>query len=385
MLKYYSVGEASGYGLSALSYIQALRDNGVELSWYPMTWDARSQAYSYRDRGPGEWERLLHALCASAASCTELIGSEDDADDVLLHTVPEYWPGLREAGRPCIGYTVWETDRVPGHWPALLATADRILTPSSHSKSALESTGCERPVRVVPHMPSPGIESDQVDARYLDQVLPADHHVFYTINAWQPRKGMEMLLHAFLLAFTAKDPVVLYVKTLPLAVEVGNPDGWVDVVELVESIQSNYSNAARVIIDTQARSGAEIAALHRRGQCYVSLARAEGWGMAAFDAAWTGTPVIMTGYGGQLDFLDRRYCQLVDYELTPVKPNRLMASYSTDQKWAEPGLDSAIAAMREIVEDPRRASRNAGQLAALVRTRFSPAETLRRLREAIDD
>ena len=34
-------------------------------------------------------------------------------------------------------------------------------------------------------------------------------------------------------------------------------------------------------------------------------ARAEGWGLGAFEAAQLGKPVIMTGYGGQRDFLDK--------------------------------------------------------------------------------
>lgn len=118
----------------------------------------------------------------------------------------------------------------------------------------------------------------------------------------------------------------------------------------------------------------------------MRLRRAPGLsGMAAFDAAWMGTPVVMTGYGGQLDFLDERYCRLVDYELIPVKTGGFMASYTADQRWAAPDLEDAIAALREMFEHLDRAVRNARELAARVRKRFSPAETVRGLREALGE
>ena len=41
--------------------------------------------------------------------------------------------------------------------------------------------------------------------------------------------------------------------------------------------------------------------------------RGGGWG--AFEAARLGKPVIMTGYGGQLDYLDAELSHLVDYTL----------------------------------------------------------------------
>jgi glycosyltransferase involved in cell wall biosynthesis len=385
MLKYYSFAEATGYGLSALAYVQGLRDSGADLCWQPMTWDGTDQAYSCRSRSLRELEAWLRIVCPSSVSCADVIGTDRQADCVLLHTVPEYWPRLVEAGKPCVGYTVWETDRIPGHWDGLLGSVDKILTPSRQSKNVLQASGCRPSVRVVPHLPSAEIESGETDTRHLDSVLPANHYVFYTIDTWQPRKGMELLLHAFLLSFAADDPVILYIKTSPAAVDAGNHHRMVSVVDLIEGIRSNYPDAARIVVDTKVRSGPEMAALHQRGRCYVSLTRAEGWGMAAFDAAWAGTPIIMTGYGGQLDYLDGRYCQLVDYDLTPVRPNRLVASYSQDQRWAEADLDSAMAAMRNVFEDPGRAERNARALATLVRRKFSREETLRRLREALYD
>jgi glycosyltransferase involved in cell wall biosynthesis len=44
----------------------------------------------------------------------------------------------------------------------------------------------------------------------------------------------------------------------------------------------------------------EVWELHRRGDCLVSPHRAEGWGYSIQEAMAVGTPVIATGYSGNL-------------------------------------------------------------------------------------
>ena len=75
---------------------------------------------------------------------------------------------------------------------------------------------------------------------------------------------------------------------------------------------------APVRLVTRDLADAEVEALHARGDCYVSLCRSEGWGIPPFDAAARGTPVVITGFGGHLAYLDADSAYLVDYDLVPV-------------------------------------------------------------------
>lgn len=62
-----------------------------------------------------------------------------------------------------------------------------------------------------------------------------------------------------------------------------------------------------------------VAGLHARGECFVSLTHGEGWGIPAFDACACGNPVVITGWGGQLEHLDGDASSLADRASDPVR------------------------------------------------------------------
>ena len=96
-------------------------------------------------------------------------------------------------------------------------------------------------------------------------------------------------------------------------------------------------------------SEAERATLMARADCYVSLHRAEGFGLTLGEAMALGKPVIGTGFSSNLDFMTRQNSYLVDYEMTEVGPEG--ENYPAEGRWAEPDLDHAAALMREVWRD----------------------------------
>ena len=54
--------------------------------------------------------------------------------------------------------------------------------------------------------------------------------------------------------------------------------------------------------------------------CYVSLHRAEGFGLTLAEAMAIGKPVIATGYSGNVDFMNDANSYLVDYEIGASRP-----------------------------------------------------------------
>jgi len=82
--------------------------------------------------------------------------------------------------------------------------------------------------------------------------------------------------------------------------------------------------------------------------------------MGAFDACFHANPVIMTGYGGQLDYLSSSRSYLVRYAQVPVAYHPDWSSYTEDQHWAEPDLADACRWMRHVFEN-RAEGRSHGQ------------------------
>src|SRR5262249_50026254 len=105
-------------------------------------------------------------------------------------------------------------------------------------------------------------------------------------------------------------------------------------------------------------------ALHERGNCYVSLDRGEGWGSPLFDAVARGKPVIATAFAGPLDYLRADAARLVPFTLAPVRQPYVY--YGPQMRWAEPDVNEAAAAMRDVYGDREAASARAASLAATV-------------------
>jgi glycosyltransferase involved in cell wall biosynthesis len=118
--------------------------------------------------------------------------------------------------------------------------------------------------------------------------------------------------------------------------------------------------------------------------CYVSLHRAEGFGLTLAEAIYFGCPVIGTGYSGNLDFMSEENSCLVDFELIPI--GRGAGPYPAEGEWAEPDLDHAARLMREAFDDPARSREIGARGAADIRrthSREAAGSVMRRRLEAI--
>jgi glycosyltransferase involved in cell wall biosynthesis len=131
-------------------------------------------------------------------------------------------------------------------------------------------------------------------------------------------------------------------------------------------------------------SGRTIDAIHVLGDCYVSLTHGEGWGLGAFDAAALGKPVLITGWGGQLDYLGDDYPGLIRHRMAQVSGWLPHASYQPGQLWASPDLDHASALMRAAVSHGASLFEAAERVGETIANRFAEPVVTRELLAAID-
>src|SRR5205823_1547928 len=78
---------------------------------------------------------------------------------------------------------------------------------------------------------------------------------------------------------------------------------------------------------------------------YVSLHRAEGFGLTPAEAMSLGKPVIATRYSGNLDFMNDENSYLVSFELVPIPSD--CDPYPEGGLWAEPNVEEAARFMRQ--------------------------------------
>ena len=356
-IKYIGFDESTGYGVSAANFVKALQKENIDVTFLKIM--------------PGNVEH-------GGNYGNGLPQNDKNYQLVIIHLVPEYYPysfkheKANDANCKVWGYTTWETDKIPGHWPELLNQMDGIFVPSHWNKNIFRKCGVKTRIEVLPHISEfEGNCSTNISNKELQSVLDevGNRFLFYSIGVWSERKAPWLLLQAFTEEFTEKDHVALILKT-------GKED-WVNYrrrwqrlfrkevgsasVAFQRTVHSNQPHGNVYHIDNKLNED-DMANLHKRGDCFISFTRGEGWGMGSYEAAWFGKAVAITPYGGVIDYLPKEYAYLFDYRLIPVNCNYGKASYSADQNWADVILEDAKRKMRYLFENSQERKNKGGLL-----------------------
>jgi glycosyltransferase involved in cell wall biosynthesis len=275
---------------------------------------------------------------------------------------------------------------------------DGVIVPCIWNAEVFRNSGVHVPIHVAAHLSQFDdatliSDSDRLglQQRLGEPRLWQDRFCFYNIGFWSNRKAPYLVLEAYLQAFTVADPVCLIIKTCAKDITLWHRH-WRNLFRRRHPSPSLSSTRLAnkfpapppfVIICDESLSDGELQALHELGDCFVSLTRTEGWGLGAFEAARLGKPVVMTGYGGQLEYLAPELCWLVDYEMVQVIEPTWGANYREDDQWAEPSIAQAAVHMREIFTDSQAAAARGEKLAEKIGKDFSRSATIQALLAAL--
>ncbi len=336
----------SGYASAAKAYIYKYFSEGRNIKWHPLKFD----------------DSTLSKDCPYNVVAESTIYNEYDAYDMFIyHSTPDLWSTLNKQfssinyGKKKIGYAVWETNRPPDSWiHAINSQVDELWCPSKYNFNVFEQSGVSIPISIIPHifLPKKLIPKKDVVLGGLngDTYTTKDGvYTFYSIGEFTERKGISDLLHAFCKAFTRNDKVRLLLKTHYKDYSPANKRHCLDKIN---EIVKQYPLAPEIhyIIDNLKEN--DILALHSLGDCYISLTKSEAFGITIFDAHNYEKPIIVTGFGGHMDYLIRNSTKkLIDYKLDFVKDMKDFSSnYSEDTQWAYPNLDHVIELMKGIIK-----------------------------------
>ena len=117
-------------------------------------------------------------------------------------------------------------------------------------------------------------------------------------------------------------------------------------IQVIKEALSGYRNIY-LIIGTMDR--ARVNALIKIVDVYVSLHRAEGFGLVMAEAMLLGTPVIATNWSANTEFMDSATTCLVDYELVEIKSDQ--GPFEAGNRWADPSIAHAAEYMKRLYED----------------------------------
>ncbi len=177
-----------------------------------------------------------------------------------------------------------------------------------------------------------------------------DRIAFLYVGDTIARKGVDVVVNAYLATFTPRDNVVLIVKDFGGK----EPGGDTRLRDHVASLGGRRDIPPVLYIDTYYTDGA-LADLYRAATALVAPYRGEGFGLPILEAMACGVPTIATRGGASDDFTTKDTTIHVD-----AKPISLGKTYGgmelVDEAFLlEPDEEQVGAAMRRIYENPKLA------------------------------
>lgn len=336
------LGSAVGVGEAARRGIRALAGQGVEIQAHAIALDGRDTA------SPLDW---------ATPTASPRRGGRADAE--LLYVNPEALPrllaelGPRQVGVRRVGIWSWESDVVPQGWIAAARELDEVWTYSRVSAGIL-GAALATPVIV---MPIPVTCAPALPPPALPRGGPRLLCVFDHLSTLE-RKNPIGAIQAFARAFSDGEGPQLVVKTM----------GARHRPRAHQRLLDAAGERGDVVVFDGALAAGALVGLIVSSAAFVSLHRSEGFGLLPAEAALLGIPVLATGFGGILDFLDDQSAWLVDHSLVEVGEG--VEHYPPAGTWAEPDLDHAAAGLREIIEDPQEAAKRAVRAQARITDHF---------------
>jgi glycosyltransferase involved in cell wall biosynthesis len=226
-----------------------------------------------------------------------------------------------------------------------------------------------------------GLAADLPERREVDRTALGwrdDELVFlfvYDALSSYGRKNPSKAMNAFISAFAPDFDDVRFV------LKVSNLNKFPASQREILGLQERYP-AISVIDEYLSRD--EVMDLMAAADVYISLHAAEGFGLTLLEAMALGTPVICTGYSGNMDFTNDTNSWRVGYEM--MRTEERTGPYPEGSVWASPKIEDAIEAMRhiasnrsEIAVKAEHAYRDALEAASLDRYARRLDEHLRRV------
>ncbi|MDZ7677312.1 MAG: glycosyltransferase [Acidimicrobiales bacterium] len=370
-IDYWGHGYASGYGVAAQRLVLALLGHGLAVRWTPIEFAGTDPRFQPSRRG-------------SVPDLEHHRRGQRRFDALVLHATPEIIPAAQQfrGDAALICHTVWESEHIQSHWPELLNRCDGVIVPTEWNAETFRRGGVTAPIEVVPHVARP----DTIDeVAWLDDL--AGRFVVYTVAAWSPRKAPWLAMEAFARAFDPDDDTVAFVlktgpEVFPGQVDVDAPSAVGDRTWFaMAKVMGRLGPTPEIRIIDRFLTESELGGLHQRGDCFLGLSHGEGWDLGAFDAAMSGTPVVVTDWGAPPLYLDRASSWLVPARSVPTG---LRDWGESGSGWAQPDLDRAVAMLREIRADPAAATQRAMRQVEPLRTEYAPEPVARRFLGALD-
>lgn len=258
-----------------------------------------------------------------------------------------------------IGFWAWELPKFPTNWEFAFDLFDEVWTYSNYGTETISEVS---PLPVLKIMPSIELPQPSLDREALG--LPKDKFIFlfiFDFHSIVERKNPGAIIKAFKQAFGKSNEDVL------LVIKFSNAEHHPQQLNQLNTL-SEEDPSIQFIDGHLTKS--KVNALIYNCDCYVSLHRAEGFGLTMAEAMFYGKPVIATAYSSNTDFMNVGNSFPVKYKL--VTTTEEYFPYPKGSIWAEPDIDCAASLMQYVFQNYQEAQKVGARASEDIKSLLSP-------------
>lgn len=346
----------SGIGEHSRQLVETVRQSGVPYVAIPYTRTLTRQQHRFSDPSLGPPRFPINIVSVNA---DELPHFAADVGEEFLRS------------RFTIGLWAWEIEEFPTSMAASQRFLDEVWANSSFSATAIQKK-IDRPVYPFP-LP---VSVPTITAPPRRELGLPEGFLFlfcFDFDSIYERKNPTAVIRAFLEAFSDNDQVFLYIKSI----------NGSKAPERLEELRAAAGGDRRITLVDGYWESRRVRALMASCDAYLSLHRAEGFGLTMAEAMAYGKPVVATGYSGNLDFMNERNSFLVEPRMIEVTAG--CDPYPRGALWADPDVTDAARLMREVFSSPDEARKRATLGREDIEQHHSPLARSRFVRQRIEE
>jgi len=257
----------------------------------------------------------------------------------LSYTIP---PNVKKLGTTKIAQIYnYETTVLPPGWARMMnEQADLILPSSQFSHSIFAKNGVDKEkMYILPH----GFDANEFTPEGDVYNLNTNKFKILVVAAPHARKGFNVLLRAVGEAFASTENVCLVIRTGLMKHKKNVYDVQID--RLVAEVGKQVKLPEVKLVTEELDS---VAPLYRACDVMVSTSRSECFCLPLLEAAACKLPIITTGYGGQMDFLNGHIAYPIRYTLIAAPPAMQYWHHDPRAFIAEPDKEHLKSTLRHV-------------------------------------
>ncbi|GAB5465244.1 MAG: hypothetical protein Kapaf2KO_06800 [Candidatus Kapaibacteriales bacterium] len=244
----------------------------------------------------------------------------------------------------------WEYDKLPEELLPAFMNCDEIWTPSEFSRKSFIKSGVSKDkIQVIPNGFDKEVFSPYGDKYRLNTKASFK---FLFVGGAIERKGIDILINAYVNVFKSSDNVCLIIKDHGSDSFYKGNSARKRVLSFLENNDSRQSDLPEIEYIDEELTEEELASLYRACDVFVSPYRGEGFSLPTLEAMACGCVPIVTAGGPTEEFTNAETAFKIPSAIETIEKFSDGYTFSENPKWLTPDINALQSTLLFAVSRP---------------------------------